>query len=496
MEESQKPAQVPPSTDFDVLIVGAGVSGLNTAYHLQTQAVGTSYVILEGRSRIGGTWDLFHFPGIRSDSDMTIYGFSWNPWTRPEKFGKGDQIVSYMQKSIESVGIHKNIRFNHQVLSAEWSSTAKSWSITVKEDQGEEKTYHAKFIVLGTGYYDYKHPIEANIPGISNFAGQVVHPQFWPEHLDYAGKDVVIIGSGATAVTILPVMAEKANSVTMLQRSPSYIASSPNNQDEGGLLARLISKVLPASLALWFKRTRQIFWGYWFHNLCMKSPEKAKAYLKSATIRQLPASISWNPHFNPRYGPWQQRLCVTPDGEFYAALRSGKANVVTDTIHNVTSTEIQLASGQTIKPDIIVTATGLRLKFGGGIKILVDGQELVPSQKYTWKGSMIQDVPNLFWIVSYDHTAWTLGADVMAQHLLRLLHAMKRRGARAVVPRLRDPSVIVPGAKLLDLSSTYAQVSDSVFPISGGGNWDHKRNYMADILDAQFGNITKDISFE
>ncbi|KAI1103413.1 FAD/NAD(P)-binding domain-containing protein [Jackrogersella minutella] len=481
-------------TDLDVIIVGAGIAGINTAYYLQTQMVGTSYAILEGRSRIGGTWDLFRYPGIRSDSDMTTFGFSWYPWTRPERLGAAEHIISYMQKSAAAFGIDENIRFNHKVHTADWSSASKSWTLIVADSQGKSQEYHAKFLVLGTGYYNYEHPLETTIPGLSNFNGPVIHPQFWPENLDYSGKDVVVIGSGATAVTLIPSLAEKAKSVTMLQRSPTYIIAQPTEYTESGLV-KFIQRFLPAGAATAFKRLRFIVSGTLFYGYCMLFPARARRLLRDATVKQLPAGLSWDPHFNPRYNPWRQRLCLCPAGDFYAALRSGKAGVVTDTIDTVTAGEIRLASGRAVRPDIIVTATGLKLQFAGGVRLSVDGAEVHTAEKFTWKGSMIQDVPNLMFVMGYVNASWTLGAEVTAQHLVRLLRVMQQRGARVAVPRLDNPGKMQEKS-VFNLSSGYVQSANQMFPRAGSGCWDHKRNYLLDILDAQFGSVTKGLSIE
>ncbi|KAI2631431.1 FAD/NAD(P)-binding domain-containing protein [Hypomontagnella submonticulosa] len=494
MNDLQPATEGSSSTDFDVIIIGAGISGIDTAYYLQTQVPGTSYAILEGRSGIGGTWDLFKYPGIRSDSDMTTFGFAWYSWIRPERLGTAAQIKSYLQNSVERFGIDKHIRLNHRVLFADWDTALKFWSLTVRNDQGTVRTYRARFLVLGTGYYDYEHPRETIIPGLKNFTGQIVHPQFWPADLDYSGKDIVVVGSGATAVTLIPSIAEKAKSVTMLQRSPTYIIPQPILGSEGRLV-KFVKRVFPESIASWFKRAHHIFWSTFFYTYCMFFPERIKRRLKEVTMKRLPAGLAWDPHFNPRYNPWEQRLCVCPGGDFYEALCNGKANVVTDTIDTVTQTEIHLASGATLRPDMIVTATGLKLQFGGGLKLSIDGDEIDVSKKYTWKGAMIQDVPNLMFVMGYANTSWTLGADVTAKLLTRLLNLMKRRGAEVAVPRL-DSRTKLQEKPVFSLSSTYVQNASEVFPRAGGGNWDHKRNYLFDMFDASWGNISKDLILE
>ncbi|KAL7619436.1 hypothetical protein AAE478_009975 [Parahypoxylon ruwenzoriense] len=494
MKKSQAVTESALPTSFDVVVIGAGISGISTAYYLETQAPGTSYAILEGRSRLGGTWDLFRYPGIRSDSNMTTFGFSWSPWTRDEVLGTAEQILAYMQKSAESFGIDKNIHFNRHVHYANWNTAAKSWALTVTNGQGKKETYHAKFIILGTGYYDYEQPLDTHIPGLSNFGGQVIHPQFWPEELNYSGKDIVVIGSGATAVTLIPSMAEKAKSVTMLQRSPSYIVSQRRRNKEG-LLVRLVQEVLPTRVTRWVKRFRSIVMSSFFYYFCQAFPARAKNALRKATIKQLPANMSWDPHFNPRYNPWEQRMCLCPGGDFYAALRSGKAGVITDTIENITETEIQLSSGQTVKPDIIITATGLKLQFGGGIKLSVDGEEIDSASKFTWKGCMIQDVPNLGFIMGYVNVSWTLGAEVTGQMLARLLRLMKKRGAEVAVPRLQN-SETMHEKPVFSLTSTYMKDANRLFPMAGSGIWNHKRNYLLDVVSAQWGDISKGLSME
>ncbi|KAI0379408.1 FAD/NAD(P)-binding domain-containing protein [Hypomontagnella monticulosa] len=494
MKELQTTTGGSSPKNFDVIIVGAGISGIDTAYYLQTQAPGTSYTILEGRADIGGTWDLFKYPGIRSDSDMTTFGFAWYSWMRPERLGTARHIKSYLWTSVEKFGINKNIRLNQRVLFADWDTASKHWVLTVRDGRGAIQTYRTRFLVLGTGYYDYEQPREALIPGLKNFTGQIIHPQFWPADLDYSGKDIVVIGSGATAVTLVPAIAEKAKSVTMLQRSPTYIIPQPILGSEGRLV-RFVKRVFPEGVARWFKRAHHIFWSTFFYTYCMAFPEKVKSRLKEVTIKRLPPGLSWDPHFNPRYNPWAQRLCVCPGGDFYKALCNGKAHVVTDTIETVTQSEIRLTSGSTLRPDMIVTATGLKLQFGGGLKLSIDGNEVDVSRKYTWKGAMVQDVPNMMFVMGYSNTSWTLGADVTATRLTRLLNLMKRRGAKVVVPRL-DNRMKLEEKPVFNLSSTYLEKASEVFPRAAGGIWDHKRNYLFDMFDAYWGSITKGLVIE
>ncbi|GAP87189.1 putative FAD-containing monooxygenase [Rosellinia necatrix] len=480
----------PPALDFDVVIVGAGISGINAAYRIQTQGPpGLRYAILEARDSIGGTWDLFRYPGIRSDSDIFTFGFPWSPWKHTDTMASGGQIKDYLVQSAKSAGIEQHICYRHKVETADWHSTEQSWVFQVNVP-GKEKPviYRSRFALLGTGYYDFETPLQTVIPGIENFEGKVIHPQFWPEDYDYAGKDVVIIGSGATAITILPSIAGKAKRATMLQRSPGYIFSIPSSN----FLTKLLFVLLPVALAHSINRILWIWRSYLTNVFCKAFPELAKRYIKKVTIQQLPPSIRWDPHFKPRYNPWEQRFCACVDGDFFAALRSGKADVVTDTIKAVTARSIELESGAALHPDVIVTATGLRLKFGGGIQFSVDGKHFQVGDKFAWKAAMLEDVPNLVFMTGYENASWTLGADVSAQLFVRLLHAMRRRGASVVTPK---PSAPMPEQPMMNLSSTYIAKAPRVLPRGGTGQWAPKKNYFADMAGAKWGNITQDLFF-
>lgn len=478
------------TVDFDVVIVGAGISGINTAYHVQTRAPkGTSYAIFEGRGVIGGTWDLFRYPGIRTDSDVHTFGFSWHTWAGEKPLAAGQQILNYMQQAATSHGIDKNIRFRHKVLSADWDSKLLSWSIKVLAD-GQPQTFRASFIILGTGYYDYDEPLAAEISGIERFKGPVIHPQFWPEAFDYCDKRVVIIGSGATAITLVPAMSEEADHVTMLQRSPSYVYSLPTRD----LVGTIIRKILPHPIARRINRLRWVFLSNFLYSFCTWFPKVAKFLLTKAARKQLPSSVSWHPHFNPRYDPWQQRLCFCPDGDFYSSLRSGKADVVTGIIKDITANAIELQSGEILHPDIIVTATGLNLKFGGGVKLSVDQQEVDPTQRFMWKGSLLQDVPNMVFILGYFNASFTLGADVTAELLVRLLCTIHKKGARAIIPRIQNLES-TKEQSVTGLTSTYVTAGASHLPKGGQGMWAPKSSYFPDMLKAKWGSITKDLEF-
>ncbi|KAF2966597.1 hypothetical protein GQX73_g6976 [Xylaria multiplex] len=481
---------MPAILDFDIVIVGAGISGINAAYRIQTQGPpNLKYVILEGRDAMGGTWDLFRYPGIRSDSDIFTFGLPWSPWRTTDTMATGNQIKDYLARSTQSAGIDQHIRYRHKVETADWHSREQSWVFQVNV-AGQEKpvTYRSRFALLGTGYYDYEMPLQTVIPGIENFEGKVIHPQFWPEDYDYTGKDVVIIGSGATAVTILPSITDKAKRATMLQRSPGYIFSLPSSS----FLTRLLFSILPAIIA---HRLNRLLWlsnGYLSTLFCRTFPELAKKYIKSATIRQLPPHIKWDPNFKPRYNPWEQRFCACMNGDFFAALRSGKANVVTDKIKTVTQNSIELESGAALHPDVIVTATGLKLKFGGGIQFSVDGKPFTISDRFAWKATMLEDVPNLLFMTGYEDASWTLGVDVSAHLFIRLLRLMEQKNAKVIVPKTSKTMEEKP---MFRLSSTYIATAGRVFPKGGTEQWSPKANYFSDMAGAKWGNITQDLCF-
>jgi cation diffusion facilitator CzcD-associated flavoprotein CzcO len=479
------------ASHYDVIIIGAGLSGINAAYRVQTQAPkGTTYTILETRSNIGGTWDLFKYPGIRSDSDLYTFGFPWRPWTAGPAIAQAPLILDYMQKAVQETGIDKNIKFRHKATRAEWNSEALEWSLDVDAD-GTQQQLRGRFLVFATGYYDYETPMHAVIPGLENFKGTIVHPQFWPEDLDYANKEVAIIGSGATAVTIHPVIAQTAKQTTIVQRSPSYILPVPNRVTPFTETMRSVSP----RLAYKVNRIRALIFGYAFFYFSRFFPAQARKLIRGITSKQLPPSVPHDPHFNPSYNPWEQRLCVTPNGEFYRALRSGKGGIMTGTIKTVTATSIQLDNGQELPADIIVTATGLKLKVGGGLDLVVDGTKFNMANNFMWKGMMLHDLPNAALVLGYTNASWTLGADATAQTLCRLLHEMERTGARAVVPRLAHPEKM-EARPLFDLNSTYIKKGEGMFPKAGDrGPWKARSTYFRDIGEAKWGSIHEGLEY-
>ncbi|KAL3471224.1 hypothetical protein BJX99DRAFT_266954 [Aspergillus californicus] len=473
-------------TDYDVVIVGAGISGINSAYRLQSELPHLRYTIIEAREQLGGTWDLFKYPGIRSDSDLFTFGFSWHPWNQNNPIAEGPAIVEYLKHTTEQHGIARHIQYQQRLRGADWSSADNTWSLSVENTADEQmRAISARFVIFGTGYYDYHTPLETNIMGLDQFGGQVVHPQFWPEDLDYSDKRIVIIGSGATAVTLLPNLVKKAQHVTMLQRSPTYILPLPNRSRP------LLSWIFPASIARRLIRISWIVTARMFFLFCQAFPLLARFVMRMSTKRQLPKNVPWDPHFKPRYNPWDQRLCITPDGDFYKSLYTGKAAVKTDTITAITPKGIQLDSGEFLGADMIVPATGLRLKIAGGASITVDGVPVHINDKFIWHGMMIQDMPNAFFMIGYTNASWTLGADATALTLCRLLKKLEKNGQAAAVPRLSpDLASSIQPRRLLNLSSTYVNKAEKDLPQAADrGPWLPRDNYFSDLWFAKHGNL-------
>lgn len=427
---------------------------------------------------------------FRSDSDLHTFGFPWRPWSAPQSIADGPSIKKYIEESAREYGIDKRILFHHRLVEANWSSEDQHWSFVIDTESGS-KTITARFVIFSTGYYNYEEPLEAKIPGIENFKGETVHPQFWPEDLDYTGKKMIVIGSGATAITLVPVLAQKAAKVTMLQRSASYVMSLPT-VDPLGSIAR---KVLPRWLAFKLVRWKFLLLPFIFFQFCAAFPGAARWILKRRAQAQLPKHIAHDPNFKPCYNPWEQRLCVCPDGDFFKALRNGNADVITDTIKTVTATGIETESGRTLDADIIVTATGLRLRLLGGAAITVDSKPLNLADKYVWKGQMLQDVPNAVLVVGYTNASWTLGSDSTALQASRLLKHMDDNGMASATARVPEGRTMSP-QPLLNLSSTYIAKAKSMLPIAGDtGPWKPRVNYITDQWQATYGSVTTDIEF-
>ncbi|KAG5953522.1 hypothetical protein E4U53_005297 [Claviceps sorghi] len=480
-------AQQTPDVDFDVVIVGAGISGINFAYRLQERNPHLSYCIVDGRHEIGGTWSLFQYPGIRSDSDLYTFGFAWRPWEDNQPIARGPLILKYLKESASQEGIDKHIKFNHRVDAMDWSSASSAWNVHMTANDSDRIVVRSRFVLLGTGYYDYNEPLKAQIPGIDGFQGTVIHPQFWPKDVDYTNKDVVIIGSGATAITLVPSMADTAARTTMLQRSPTYILSLPEN-DVFDSAARFL---LPARLSKPVIRFKYILAAFLLRLFCKWWPRLVRTLLLRLTARRLPEGIKMEPHFTPSYNPWEQRMCLCPGGDFFKSLHTGKVSIVTDVIDQVTARTIRLKSGQELHPDIIVTATGLKVQLAGGIRVSVDGDVVQLSDSYSWKGCMLENIPNLFNSMGYVDASWTLGADATAQLVCRMLDRFTAGGYNHVVPRLTsEEKTSMTPLPFMNLQSTYVQRGKSQFPKAGNSSqWLPRSYYWKDLSNAWWGDI-------
>jgi monooxygenase len=461
---------------LDVLVVGAGLSGIGAAHYLGTECPWATYAVFEGRNTIGGTWDLFRYPGIRSDSDMHTLGYSFRPWDGEKSIADGDSILQYIKDTAAESDIDRHIRLDHRVIAAEWSSADARWRITAQRGDGTTFELTAGFLFSCTGYYRYDHGYLPEFEGMGEFEGTLIHPQQWPEDLDYTGKRVVVIGSGATAVTLVPALARSAAHVTMLQRSPSYIASLP----ERSPMAKLFRTVLPKQKAGTAAKWAHALLTQGFYAFSRRYPEQMKRFLRKGLERELPAGYDIDTHFTPRYNPWDQRFCAVPDGDLFKAIRNGSASVVTDTIERFTKAGIQLTSGDELPADIVVTATGLELLFLGGIDLTVDGVPVDPASRLTYKGMMIEGVPNLALAIGYTNASWTLKCDLTCQYVCRLLDFMRTHGQTECVPRNSDRSEVADGP-LLGLSSGYIQRSAHLLPQQGARQpWRVNQSYLRD----------------
>ncbi len=460
----------------DVLVVGAGLSGIGAACHLQRECPGKSYAVLEAREAIGGTWDLFRYPGVRSDSDMFTLGYSFRPWTDPKAIADGASIREYVRDTAREHGVDRHIRFRTRVVAAEWSTEDSLWTVTAERtDTGETETWTCGWLSVCSGYYRYDRGFRPEFPGEERFGGQVVHPQHWPEDLDWAGKRVVVIGSGATAVTLVPSLAAEAAHVTMLQRTPSYVLSLPGRDPLAERLRRLPTRI--AHPLVFGKNVLVSTASYQFSR---RRPEAMKRFLASMTRKQLPEGVDVAPHFTPPYDPWDQRLCLVPDGDLFAALRSGKASVVTDRIATFDETGIRLESGGHLDADVVVTATGLVLLPIGGMRLTVDGQDVDLSQTVSYKGFMVSGVPNFAMTIGYTNASWTLKADLIARYVCRLLTHLDRNGYAAATPLAPAEGGSEP---FLGLSAGYVQRSLTALPKQGSrAPWKLNQSYLRDLL--------------
>lgn len=462
----------------DVLIVGAGISGIGAAYHLQKHCPRRSYVILEGRPRLGGTWDLFQYPGIRSDSDMYTLGYSFRPWTQPKAIADGPAILTYLRETAEAYGIDRKIEYGRRVERAAWSSEHARWTVDVLEVETNTRTrYTCNFLFVCAGYYDYESGHTPEIPGRERFAGRVVHPQHWTKDVDYDGKRVVVIGSGATAVTLVPELAKRAAHVTMLQRSPTYVVSIPARD----VVADWLREHLPAETAYALTRWKNVLLSMAFYNYSRRFPEHAARGMIRFVKKAVGHDVDVERHFTPSYKPWDQRVCLVPDGDLFETLRSGRASVVTDQIEAYTERGLKLRSGAELEADLVVTATGLRLKFLGGLSLEVDGKTVDPSKTMAYKAMMCSDVPNLALAIGYTNASWTLKCDLTCEYVCRLLNHMERHGYTQCCPRRNDPAL--REEPLIDFSSGYVQRSIAEFPKQGSfAPWKVYQNYALDLV--------------
>jgi monooxygenase len=468
----------------DVLIVGAGLSGIGAAHHLQAKCPSKTYAILEARERIGGTWDLFRYPGIRSDSDMFTLGYSFRPWEQAKSIADGPDILSYVRQTAQDGGIDRKVRFGHRVLRAEFSTSDARWTVQAERvETGETVDLTCSFLMMCTGYYRYDEGYTPDFKGVERFAGETVHPQHWPEDLDYSGKRVVVIGSGATAVTLVPAMAERAAHVTMLQRSPSYIVALPGEDP----IARAVRRVLPSRSAYALLRWKNVLLTMLSFQLSRRWPSVMKSIVRKGIARQLPADYDIDTHFKPNYDPWDQRLCLVPDGDLFKAIRAGSASVLTDRIETFTEKGLRLVSGKELEADVIVTATGLNLLALGGTQFSVDGREIELPQTMSYKGMMLSGVPNMALTLGYTNASWTLKCDLTCEYVCRLLNHMDEHGYRQCVPE-RDPSVAEQ--PIIDFSSGYVLRSIDKFPTQGSkAPWRLYQNYPLDIVNLKFGGL-------
>lgn len=469
--------------NLDVIIVGAGLSGIGAAYHLQDKCPEKNYAVLEAREQMGGTWDLFKYPGIRSDSDMYTLGFSFNPWEDPKAIADGPAILKYIKATARKFGIDQKIRYDHKVIRAEWQDAEAKWVITVRRSGGEERCIHAKFLFVCSGYYDYDQGYDPLKDQASVFKGPVIHPQHWPENLDYTHKKIVVIGSGATAVTLVPELAKKADHVTMLQRSPTYILNLPREDK----LANTLKKYLPKSQAHKLARWKNILFSLGLYKASRKWPEKIRNFITSQAQKQLGETYDMA-HFTPRYDPWDQRLCLVPDNDLFKSLRKGRASMVTDTIAQFLPEGIQLTSGEILEADMIITATGLKIKLMGGMEVRKNGNPVDTSALHVYRGVMFSDIPNMAIAVGYTNASWTLKCDLNGQYVARLLNYMDSKGYAVCTPRFDSEKY--DSEPLLDFDAGYIKRALDVLPKQGSEHpWKIYQNYLRDMWTLKYSNL-------
>ena len=470
--------------DFDVLVIGAGLSGIAAGYHLQTKRPGRTYAILESREAIGGTWDLFRYPGIRSDSDMYTLGYAFRPWKGAKAIADGPSILEYIRDTARTFGIDEKIRFGHRAKKASWSSDAGRWTVEIEKSDGASIRLTCRFLLGCTGYYDYEGGYTPDFPGIEDYRGRVVHPQKWTDDVDYTNKRVVVIGSGATAVTLVPELAKKAAHVTMLQRSPTYIVSLPGRDAVAELLRGKVSDERAYDIVRW----KNVAIGIAMFNFCRRFPAQAKKFIVGNVKKELGHGFDVEKHFTPSYNPWDQRVCLVPDGDLFRALKSGDAEIVTDKIDRFTENGIKLQSGAELEADLVVTATGLKLLLAGGMQMEVDGKPMIANQTFNYKGTMLSGVPNFAVILGYTNASWTLKCDLACEYVCRLLDRLDRHGYRSVTPKMGE--ITGPTAPLMDFTSGYVQRALNDLPKQGDKSpWRLYQNYVLDLLGLRHGKI-------
>ena len=473
---------------FNVVVVGAGISGIGAGYHLQKQCPNKSFVILEGRESFGGTWDLFRYPGIRSDSDMHTMGYRFKPWIDEKFIADGPSILNYLEETIDENNLGNKIRYQHKVLTSSWSSSTSKWTLEVKNlTSGLTENFTCNFLMMCGGYYNYDEGYSPHFENQEQFNGLIIHPQKWPDNLDYKNKKVVVIGSGATAVTIIPAMADQVEHITMLQRSPTYFMSAPDKD----MIGNYFKKIFPQKTAYFLTRWKNILLGNYFYKQCVNNPEKVKEMLINGVRDQLGEDYDIDTHFTPKYKPWDERLCFVPNADMFEAMKSGKASVVTDHIDQFTETGIKLKSGEELTADIIIKATGLNLQFLNGIDVKVDNSQINISEKLAYKGRMFNDIPNLACSFGYARASWTLGADLSSEYVCKLLNYMDKHGYDYCSPVIGKE--VREEGTYLNLSSGYVKRAIDRMPKQGSREpWKGNQSYLSDVTELRWGSITND----